>query len=89
MAKLLVLAVYDEKAKTYGNPVFEANKGLAVRGFSEAVSAENSFLAKHAGDFKLYCLGEYDNENGKFKSYNVPEFVCHASDFIKVKNGGV
>lgn len=85
MAKLLVLAVFDEKANVFGNPVFEPNKGLAMRAFSEAVLAPDSFLGKHAGDFKLYCLGEYDNETGKIKSFNTPEFVSHASDYLQKK----
>lgn len=81
--KLLVMSVFDEKATVYGTPIFVPNRGVAVRSFSDAVQESGSQFAKHAGDYKLYCLGEFDNVSGELIKLSAPEFVCHAVDFVK------
>lgn len=77
-----VFGIFDVKAKNYGQPFFMSHSGLALRSFSDLVEDQKSTLNKHPADFKLYCLGEYDDCSGAFKSIN-PEFLANASDFIK------
>ena len=81
---LLVFSVFDDKGGVYGNPIFVNNRAVAVRSFSDAVQAEGSNFAKHAADYKLYYLGSFDNVSGELIKLNVPEFVCHAPDFVEV-----
>ena len=83
--KLLAFSIYDEKAGIFNNPFFFATKGLATRAFSDLVLDERSMIAQHPSDFKLYCLGEFDQVTGEFIS-KLPEFMAHATDFI-VKKG--
>ena len=88
--KQMVFSVFDSVAAVYGNPIFVVNRGIAVRSFSDAVSDSASSLAKHAADYKLYFLGEFDTVSGELIKLRAPEFVCNASDFIthkEVKNG--
>ena len=80
----LVFSVFDEKAGVYGNPIFVAKRGAAVRSFSDAVQEEGSKFAKHAGDYKLYYLGDFDNVSGELIKLKAPEFVAHASDYVEV-----
>ena len=81
--KLLVFSVFDDKAGVYGTPIFVNTRGVAVRSFSDAVQKEGSEFHKHAGDYKLYFLGEFDNCSGELIKLPSPDFVCHASDFIE------
>lgn len=82
--KLQVFSVFDEKGGSYGTPIFVVNRGVAVRSFSDAVLQEGSEFAKHAGDYKLYCIGNFDNVSGALDRLSVPEFICHAVDFVKM-----
>lgn len=78
----LVFSVFDEKGKFFSTPLFMPHKGLAIREFSDVARDQKSHIFKHASDYKLYCLGEFDNVSGQFLSYNQPEFLCNASDFL-------
>lgn len=78
-----VFSVFDDKASAFGTPIFVANRGIAVRSFSDAVQESGNAFAKHASDYKLYKLGEFDNVSGELIKLTTPEFVCHASDFVK------
>lgn len=82
--KVLVFSVFDEKAVTYSNPIFLPHKGLAIREFSDVVKDESSVLAKHPADYRLCCLGEFDNVSGILIPFVQPEFVCSASEFVDV-----
>lgn len=78
-----MFSVYDEKGGCYGAPIFVPNRGVAIRSFSDAVQESGSAFAKHAGDYKLYFLGEFDDVSGELIKVSNPEFVCHATDFLK------
>lgn len=86
--RLMVFAVYDEKAAAFAAPFCLTSKGLAVRSFADAVADKNTQLAKHPGEYKLYLLAEYDDNSGAFVSLPQPEFLSCGSEFIsEVKNG--
>lgn len=87
--KMLIFSVYDEKAQSYASPVFLAHKGLAIREFSDVCRDKNSSIYKHASDYKVYCLGEFDNVSGIIKSNVVPEFICSAVEFLDLDEKGV
>jgi len=80
---LVVCSVFDAKAGTYGTPIFVINRGVAVRSFSDAVTSSGSEFAKHAADYSLYHIADYDNVSGMITKLNAPDFICHASDFVK------
>lgn len=63
-----MFAVYDLKAKFFGQPFFEAEQASAIRCFSDAVndsSNPSNMWNKHPGDFQLYEIGEYNTETGE------------------------
>lgn len=79
--KLLVFSVYDIKACAYERPFFVPTKGEAIRAFGDIAKEEKHPISKHPEDYRLHCLGEFDNESGKLVSKDVPEFLVGASDF--------
>lgn len=80
--QLKVYSIFDEKAKCFGQPFFMAHNGMALRAFSDLVADKSTSINKHPGDYKLYCLADYDDNSGEFASLPQPEFLAHASDFV-------
>jgi len=78
-----VFAIFDVKAKSYGQPFFVPHNGIALRMFSDLVVDDKSSISKHPEDYKLYYLGEYDDVAGNFTSVPTPDFLANASDFTK------
>lgn len=62
--KLLAFAVHDAASGLYGTPMFLISKGLALRSFSDECNNPQSIINKHAGDYTLFQIGEYDEESG-------------------------
>nr|WAE43297.1 MAG: nonstructural protein [Microviridae sp.] len=83
--KLLAFSIFDEKAKAFCIPFFVHNVNLALRSFGDAVLNESTGISKHAGDYKLYKLGEYDDNSGMLTSLDIPEFIANALDFLPVE----
>lgn len=80
--ELKVFSIFDEKGKCFGQPFFMAHNGMALRAFSDLVGDKQTTINKHPGDYKLYYLGEFDDNSGELSSLAQPEFLAHASDFI-------
>lgn len=59
-----LFSVYDSKAEAY-LPIFQsATIGTAIRTFEQAVNEESSPFHKHAADYTLFMIGEYDEQTG-------------------------
>lgn len=87
---LKIYAVYDLKARNFGNPVFLPNDEVAKRVM--ASWCNTGMMHDFPEDFQLFNLGEYHESTGEFYSagdYDVPEkyIVCTGLDFKEVKNG--
>lgn len=66
---LKVFSVYDSKAEAYMQPFFFNSRGQAVRAFSDTANDPKSQLNRHAGDFTLFEVGEYDDSNGNMLNH--------------------
>lgn len=82
--KLSVYSVYDVKASCYSRPHFLSNDNLALRSFGDAVADKSTGLYLHVEDYKLFKVGVFDDIQGVFESFVVPEFIANASDFISL-----
>lgn len=60
--KLRYYAIKDVKANEFGDLMFAKNDEVAKRIFGQIMS-KNPYLA---ADMQLYCIGEFDNEDGFF-----------------------
>lgn len=61
-----VFSIYDTKAEAYNLPFFKKTLGLAVRDFEEASNDPDSPFAKHAADFVLFYIADFDEQKGVF-----------------------
>lgn len=80
--KMIVFAVYDEKAAAFMTPFFMNSRGEASRAFGDAVGDPSHTFHKHAEDFVLYELGEYDPGVGLLEQPNAPEPLVRASALV-------
>lgn len=62
---MILVAIYDKKAKTYGAVYTERNPEVAIRNFSQACQDTNTNLNKFSEDFNLVMLANYNEETGK------------------------
>lgn len=85
--KLNMYAVYDEKAESYNAPFPLVADGLAIRSFEEACNNPQTDLYKYPGDFKLYCIGTWDDHEGVFESAVPPKYLC--TNVKKVKENEI
>ena len=82
--KLLVFSVFDSKAAVFGQPIFVNTRGAAIRSFSDAVNKPDSPLARHAADYSLYQIGEYDDGTGELEGVKPDPVVTASSVLIAV-----
>ncbi len=64
--KLLAFAIHDSKAEAFLRPFFDMTKGSAVRSFADTVNEDGHPMNKHAEDYTLFHVGEFDQDMGKF-----------------------
>lgn len=76
-----IYAVLDVKCNLYGNPIFQASDGVAIRAFGTACEDEKTELNKYPSDFSLYRIGTYDIESGEIKG-QTPTQIANASEFV-------
>jgi len=77
-----VFSVFDNAAKAYLPPMFFRAKGEAVRAFMDAVATTDHQFSKHASDYTLFELGEWDDSNAEFNAFVVPTRVMSAYEAI-------
>lgn len=63
---LRIFAIYDIKTEIFSPPFFQSTTGEALRNFKDLVNDERSTVHKHPEDYRLMCLGNWDNHTGLF-----------------------
>lgn len=84
--KLQGFSVFDDKAGAYVQPFFVPNVNIAIRSFGDAVANPETGISKHASDYHLYRLGDFDDNSGEFTQVQ-PEFIANAVDFMPIAKG--
>lgn len=66
--KRAVCAVYDSAVELYGQPMFVAGVGAALRSFIDEVNraAPDNALYSHPEDYTLFHLADFDDTTGEF-----------------------
>lgn len=83
--KRVICAVYDSAAMVFSNPpMFVPSVGVATRAFTDEVRRDSSDnqLNRHPGDFVLFELGSYDDEDGKFLTLDKPRAIIRGVDVV-------
>lgn len=65
-----VVCIRDRAADVFGQPVFVAALGQALRSFGDEINNKESQMSKHPDDYDLYELGEFDDNEGLFYANN-------------------
>lgn len=81
--KLKVFAVFDSAAEAYLQPFFVQTVGQALRSFSDAVQSEGHAFNKHAADYTLFQIGEYDESVGRLEPLAVLQPLGNAIEYLK------
>jgi hypothetical protein len=72
--------------KAYLRPFYARTKGEAVRSFVEAVNDGKSDFRKHASDYTMMYLGEFDDATGCFAPIDPERIIsaleCLADDIV-------
>lgn len=75
---LRAYTLHDSKALNYSPPFFQHNHGLAMRMLSDLVNDPNTSVGRHPADFKLYCVGQFDDAKGAMIPLDPIEHVMDA-----------
>ena len=76
-----VYSVYDIAAAAYLQPFYAPTVGMALRSFVDAVNDPNHQFAKYSSDYTLYLLGEFNDSDGSFNSFE-PEKILSAKEAL-------
>lgn len=82
---LKVFAVKDKQVDAFLQPFFSPTLGSALRSLMEVVNDPQHTFSKHAADYVLYDIGEYDDSNGVLTPTNIPDPVVNLSDLTKTQ----
>lgn len=88
--KRKIYSVYDSKAEAYGVPFFQRSRGEATRSWITIANdaTEDNAIYRHAEDFTLFEIGEFDEHTGHLHPYATPVSIGVAREFKKdVSNG--
>lgn len=85
---LKVFSVYDIKSETFSPPFFMSAHGEAIRAFKDLANDANTTVGRHPSDFRLMCLGSFDNEKGLFSSEGISS-LGFASDYKELPSNAV
>jgi len=76
--KVKMFAIWDDKAKAYLNPFCFPQTGQAIRVFTGAVNDKNTEFFKHAEDYTLFHIGDFDDATGQLTAATHVELVVSA-----------
>lgn len=81
-----VYSIYDIKALAYAPAFCMTTDGIAVRAFKELVDDNNTSVGRHPADFKLYCIGVFDDQRGIIEGVQPPEHVVDAISLVSIQS---
>lgn len=73
--KLCVYAIYDSKAKAYGQPFYMQYDDMCTRAVINLSMDPTHQFCTNPEDFDLFRLGVFDDENGRFDLMDSPEHM--------------
>ncbi len=73
--KLKAYSVYDLKALIYSPPFYAHNSAVAIRNVRDSMAGGGTSLSAHPADYVLYCVGEFDDQNGALLMLDPREHV--------------
>lgn len=78
-----VYTIHDSAIQSHGQPFFARANGEAMRIFQDEATNRESKINKHAKDFDLYKVAEYNDEDATITT-ETPIRLARASDYKEV-----
>lgn len=78
--KLLLCSVFDSKVGAYAAPFCARTKGEAIRSFEQACRDASLPFQKYPADYRLFLIGEYDDNIGSVRCPHTPEPLIGADE---------
>ena len=83
---LKVFSVLDTKGDIFMPPFFFSATGQAVRAFADLANDPNTIVNRHPGDYRLTCIGTFDDQNGRLTAYQDIQQLGYASEYKALGN---
>jgi len=74
-------SILDTKADLFSPPFFFATTGQAVRAFKDLANDGQSSISRHPGDYRLFCVGTFDDSTGRVSPLDQVEPLGYATDY--------
>lgn len=79
--RVMMCSVYDSKVGVYAAPFCARSRGEAIRSFHSATLDDNLPFKRYPADYRLFCVGEYDDNVGRLYPAEQPEPIIGADEF--------
>lgn len=76
--RLICFTVFDKAVHAFMTPFFARAKGEGIRMFMEACQDEKHQFFRHAADYTLFVIGEFEDGSGVFTALEDPERLVSA-----------
>lgn len=74
-------SILDTKSDTFAPPFFFSTTGQAVRAFKDLANDDRSAVNRHPGDYRLFCIGTFDDSIGRLLPLDQVEPLGYAADY--------
>ena len=81
---MFIYSVFDKKASVHTAPFFCANDASAVRAVGNAANDSRTDLCNYPYDFALYCIGEFNPDNGFVSGITPVRFIVEIGSLVKL-----
>lgn len=78
-------SVYDKAAQLFLSPAIDVNDDVAMRGFEQMLTVNNSAMQFRPDDYELYQVGTFDSETGFVSAMVPPSRLYRGSDGVLSK----
>lgn len=80
--KVSIYSIQDLKSSNFINYFVERNDASALRLFESSIKyGNNSLMKNYSEDFRLFKLGEVDDQTGKIDALDSPVFLVSGSEY--------
>jgi hypothetical protein len=80
-----VFSIYDSKAEAYLPPFMFQQTGEAIRAFTDAVNDEKSNFCKHAEDYTLFQISEWNEQDGCYMQEQSKKSLGNALEYKNIQ----
>lgn len=84
---MFIYSIFDKKAVSFGPLFISENDDTAKRSVISSLYDE-SLLSRFPSDYCLYCLGEFNSDNGDVSGISPVVSICEILSLLKVDKNG-